>query len=319
MYLIITIDTEEDQWGQYNRSGNTVKNIHQIPLLQDIFDCYRVRPTYLVSYPVAANAASVNILRGIYHSNRCEIGAHCHPWNTPPHKEQPGAMNSMLSNLPFELQLEKVILLHHQITESLGLEPVSFRAGRFGFNLNVAKALLEANFKIDSSTTPFVNWTDYYGPNFTEALTHCYRININSPLKAGETQQLIELPVTIGFNQTCFNACSMIYEYIRNNNFLRRLKLIGILSRLKLMYKIWLSPEFNNAEEMCLLVKNCIKNKYRFINMTLHSTSLLPGYSPFVRTNNDRNELLKRIQDVLAFIMSQGIKSITLKEIPGII
>ena len=104
MKLIVTIDTEEDNWGSYNPTGNTVENIGYIRELQELFDKYDVKPTYLLTYPVATDDNSVSLLRGVMERGGCEIGTHCHPWNTPPFKEQTGPKNSMLCNLPSNLQ-----------------------------------------------------------------------------------------------------------------------------------------------------------------------------------------------------------------------
>ncbi len=104
--LVVTIDVEEDNWG-IHRTDLTVENVREINRLQVLFDRYEVKPTYLLSYPVASCHWAVDILAKIFAEGRCEIGAHLHPWNTPPLKEDLTERNSMLSNLPYELQIEK--------------------------------------------------------------------------------------------------------------------------------------------------------------------------------------------------------------------
>lgn len=83
-YLFITIDTEEDEWGNFSNQDPQLRNIYNIPMLQDIFNKYNAVPTYLINYPVATSMDSVKILKNIYDEEKCEIGTHCHPWNTPP-------------------------------------------------------------------------------------------------------------------------------------------------------------------------------------------------------------------------------------------
>jgi len=63
MKLVVTIDTEEDNWGDYSPNGYTLENITYIPELQDLFDEYRVLPTYLVTYSVATDPQSSTIPR----------------------------------------------------------------------------------------------------------------------------------------------------------------------------------------------------------------------------------------------------------------
>ncbi|TAK08329.1 MAG: WalW protein, partial [Candidatus Manganitrophaceae bacterium] len=65
MKLIITIDTEEDNWGSYRSTGMTLENIKRIPVLQQLFDAYQVKPTYLITHTVATDEASVAILKPI--------------------------------------------------------------------------------------------------------------------------------------------------------------------------------------------------------------------------------------------------------------
>ncbi|HTG02435.1 MAG TPA: hypothetical protein VK654_17770, partial [Nitrospirota bacterium] len=74
MKLVITIDTEEDNWGSYDSQEYTLENIKNIPVLQELFDRFGVKPTYLITYPVAMHGGSLAILKEIKDSNRCEIG-----------------------------------------------------------------------------------------------------------------------------------------------------------------------------------------------------------------------------------------------------
>ena len=84
--LVITIDVEEDNWS-ISRSNLTVENVREINRLQVLFDRYGVKPTYLLSYQVTSCDWAVNILAKILAEGKCEIGAHLHPWNTPPLKD----------------------------------------------------------------------------------------------------------------------------------------------------------------------------------------------------------------------------------------
>jgi len=87
MKLIITIDTEEDSWNRYSRTENPCNNIEQLVPLQELIDSYNVIPTYLLTLPVVNDKRSQSILKKIVSEGKCEIGTHCHPWNTPPFTE----------------------------------------------------------------------------------------------------------------------------------------------------------------------------------------------------------------------------------------
>ena len=242
MKLIITIDTEEDNWGDYNCKGHTLKNIERIPLLQQLFDDFNVKPTYLISYPVATDKRAVSIFKKIVGEDKCEIGTHCHPWNTPPFEEERTEYNSMLCNLPADLQFRKIKYLHDTIRNNSGVEPVSFRAGRWGYNQNVAKNLYKLGYKIDTSVTPFTNWREDHGPEFTNLSPRPFRFSSEDIFHESEGGEMLEVPVTIGFLQRNFTLCNSILQLTVQRP-VSYLRIPGIFHKLNLINKVWLCPE----------------------------------------------------------------------------
>lgn len=306
--LFITIDTEEDNWGDYDPRRYSVENIRQIPIVQELFDRYEAIPTYLVNYPVATNSKAVDILEPIYADKRCEIGTHLHPWNTPPFSERIVPANTMLCNLPQDLIGTKLGALHGRIKEAFGACPVCFRAGRWGFNGNVARALIDQGYLIDSSITPFVDWSDYHGPNFSGAYRDIYRIDPHHILEPTPEGKLIEVPPSIGFFQ---KNSTFAYEFHR---FLKRrvsskLRIIGILDKLNLLNFRWLCPELSDSHSMIRLARAFIENGCQYLNMSFHSTTLLPGKSPYVKDTRDLADFLDRIREFLEFADNAGFSS----------
>jgi len=304
--VFITIDTEEDDWGRYDTQGHTVENIDQIPLLQEVFDRYGARPTYLVSYPVSESDQSRKILLGIYEKGKCEIGTHCHPWNTPPFEEETSSRNSMLCNLSQELVEKKIEALHDSVARSFSIVPVCFRTGRWGFGPNVARSLSLLGYRIDTSITPFVDWTANDGPDFSDARSDAYYFDPDDIFIAKDKGPLLEIPPTIGYLQNKMKLCHATKKWI-SGNFLSRYHLLGILDRMGVVSFRWLSPEMSNASEMISLAKNFNRLGYRFLNMSFHSTTLLPGRSPFVRNQQELEIFLKNIEEFLLFAANQGM------------
>lgn len=307
IYLVITIDTEEDNWG-YVRQGITVENIQSIPKVQNIFDSLGIRPIYLCNTPVIEDPASIEILKAIFEQGKCDIGTHLHPWNSPPTKEDLTAFNSHLKNLPYELIKAKLDNLTNKITEIFHLQPIIFRAGRWGLGDNVVKALVELGYKVDTSVTPFTSWETYgNGSDFSSYPFKPYIINLDHGIAKPVTRQvsILEVPVSIGFNCTPFSFCSSVYDIIGKSP-LRKLRLIGLLDRTRLLQKIWLSPEFNNATEMLTLSNQMLNQGVNLFNFTFHSTSLKPGATPFVRTEKDLTLFLKNIENYLKKLNSIG-------------
>ena len=63
--LIISIDVEEDMPDWKAQDQTTVKNIEGIPRLQDLFDEYGIKPTYLLTTPIAEDRDSVSVFSPI--------------------------------------------------------------------------------------------------------------------------------------------------------------------------------------------------------------------------------------------------------------
>jgi len=314
--LIITIDTEEDNWGHYSPTGHTLDNVRRILSLQQLFDDYHVRPTYLLTYTVAEDASSVSILKSVFDKDKCDIGTHCHPWNTPPIdplEAENRKRNSMLSNLPSELQFKKINCLHETIQKNFGMEPIGFRSGRWGYNHDTAKSLHRLGYKIDSSVLPYTDWSQEYGPDFTDLNPQPYRFSPENIFQESPNGPLLEIPASVGYLQQNFMWCNWLSKTLKREP-VKRLRLIGILHRLRLLNKVWLSPEVSNSKDMIKLARRMIKNNYKVINMFFHSPSLKAGLTPFVKTKDDERRFLQQIREVLSFAQDEGIEPIKLSQ-----
>ncbi len=301
--FFITIDTEEDDWGQYRSSGFSVENIGQIPRLQELFDRYGAIPTYLLTYPIVTSEVARGTFLDILARQRCEIGAHCHPWNTPPFEEEINARHSMLNNLPYSTVTKKIGVLQNQITQSIGVAPRSFRAGRWGFSPLVAAAIHELGFRIDTSVTPFVDWSPSAGPDYREAPDYPYQFNPDAVHAVAHDGCLLEVPATVGFLQSNYKLCRRV---LRLGRLASGLHVRGILERTGIVNLRWLSPELSSGKDMLALARICLRRGYQDLNMTFHSTTLLPGRSPYVSSAADLETFLASIEMVLTFAASGG-------------
>ncbi|MBC2714579.1 MAG: hypothetical protein HF978_04645 [Desulfobacteraceae bacterium] len=298
--FIITIDTEEDQWDNYSTEYYSVENINRLLFLQEIFDKYNAVPTYLINWPVISDPKSSQIIKKLCNEHNCEIGTHCHPWNTPPFGEEINEKNTIMCNLPYEVIEQKMGRLHEAIVKTLNVEPLCFRAGRWGFGSNVAKCIQQLGYTIDTSVTPFVDWSVNSGPNFNGASTFPYHFEARDILKQCSDGPLFEVPASIGFIQRNFEISDRIRKIILSTR-IRKLRLLGILDKLKLLNHRWLAPELSSAEDMIKLINVLVLKGHRVLNFTLHSTSLLPGKSPYIKSEEDFYNFIKKIETVLAY------------------
>ena len=313
MKLVVTIDAEEDNWNSYNPHHATVENISRLPSLQQVFDEFHVKPTYLIAYPVATNEKAVSVLLPILQAGKCEIGAHCHPWNTPPFTEENKLEHSLLCNLPGDLQYQKIKTLHETIRRSFGIVPVSFRSGRWGYGPDVAQSLNRLNYKIDSSVSSYMDWRGSYGPDFSNLSPNCFRFSYSDIFMESTQGHLLEVPATIGFLQRDNGWTDYLF-----NGRLRKLtddpKAVRVLCKLRFLKKVWLCPEISDSRSMIRLARQMMRDGFALINLFFHSSSLQAGLTPHVRTKADEERFLRRIREFLAFTRSAGIESIKLSE-----
>ena len=310
--LYITIDTEEDDWGVYDRSVYNLTNILQIPHLQNLFDRYDAKPTYLLSYPVVKNPAAVRIFDKINRTGRCELGAHCHPWNTPPYAER-NAGESMLINLQEDMVGQKLTTLHNMIWDRFGMKAKAFRAGRYGFGPSVARSIKELGYLVDSSVTPMSDWTSYGGPDFFNAPTEPFRFQPSRILEKDPHGELLEVPVSTGFLQRDRRLCSIFYKRLRKGAF-SHFRFLGLLDHLRLLNFRWLSPEMSSSNDMIFLADTLVRQGCTTLNLTFHSPSLLSGKSPFVRTEAERDGFIGKIEAFLDYAKLKDFVFATLSE-----
>lgn len=313
MHIAVTIDTEEDNWGEYSKKSYDVENIKRIPALQKLFAEFNIKPTYLITYPVATNRESVPILRDILQNGNCEIGMHCHPWSTPPFEEERNEYNSMLCNLPYDLQKKKLGRLHMAIENNIGAKATSFRAGRWGYSGTVSAAIRELGYNVDTSITPFTDWSEYHGPDFSRMMPETYRFNAPDIYKRVNKGELLEVPATIGYLQGNYSACAAVDRCLTTKTG-KKLRLKGVLSRIGFLNKVWLSPETSDTRQMVQLTKMFMKNRNTIVNLFFHSTSLMSGLSYTVKTEFDQVRFMNRLREYFSFVRETGIRPIALSE-----
>lgn len=315
MKLIVTIDTEEDNWGRYSAHNNPVTNIQQIIPLQKLFDEFGVKPTYLVNYPVSTAPGSVSVLKKIMDTGSCEIGMHCHPWNTPPFDKK-AAINkdeTMLCNLSAAMVHEKLGVLYEAIEKNFDIVPFSFRAGRWGFSREVARWLVQSGFRVDTSITPYVDWESCHESNFSQFSPEPFWFHVDDDFRAQGKNRLLEVPASIDFLQNNSRLCQKIMKACEKP-FVRRMHMKGVLDRLGLVNKIWLSPEMEDFTSMKRLARSMERKKYPCVNFFFHSNTLLPGLSPFTRSWKDVDVFIQKIRRFLVFAQEAGWKSSTLSQ-----
>jgi hypothetical protein len=303
MYLTVTVDTEEDNWGEFTRSSYSVENLRRLPRLQELFIRYGVTPTYLISYPVATSADGRKILGDCRERGICEIGAHPHPCNTPPFEEDRTEINSYISNLPSDLQFSKIEALTRTIESNFGVRPTTHRSGRWGFSEDVARNLMRLGYTVDTSVFPAWNWSP--GPDFRDYTHEPFVYVMES---TSERSSLLEVPATVDFLQSHGSYAARIFHAIEEVPL--GPTLLGAMSRLQFLNRVCLSPEVADVPDMIRLADTLADRGTKVLNLFLHSPTLLEGCTPFARTRAEVDAFLSRLQRFLAFARSKGFRSV---------
>ena len=296
--LVVVIDTEEEfDWARpLARANVAVSNIAEQPRAQALFRPRGVVPTYVVDYPVAADADSAAVMRGFADGGEAVIGAHLHPWVTPPDREAVTPVNSYAGNLPADLERAKMERLTDAIETATGVRPSVYKAGRYGFGPNTARLLAELGYEVDTSMVAHSAFTADGGPDYTRVA--------GQPAWLAGPGEILELPLTAGFAGVARAAGARAFPRL-TGPWATRLRLPGVLARSRVLEKIRLSPEGTTLAEMKRLTTALLADGQRVFCLAYHSSTLLPGGSPYAATPGDVTAFLDRIAGYLDFFLEE--------------
>jgi hypothetical protein len=290
--LLVVVDTEEEfDWkAPFSRAHVSTRSVQCQHHGQAIFDRLGVVPTYVIGYPVARDPLAVAYLRRLMEEGRAEIGAHLHPWVTPPHHETVGARNSYQCNLPPKLERAKIEALTEAIESAFGRRPTVFKAGRHGFGANTARVIADLGYRVDCSLLPHHDLRADGGPDF--------RGVPDQPHWLEQAAGLLEVPATTGFIGRA-PALGGTFSWMFDTAAAARLRLPGMLSKSGWVARSRLTPEGVPADEQRRLLDTLVRSGRRTFSLVYHSPSLAPGNTPYVRSEADLHRFLATIEDVL--------------------
>jgi hypothetical protein len=296
MHLLVGIDTEGDnQWDKAARLHQKFENIYALPRLHDLFARHGVRPTYVITHPVATDPRSAEVLRQLLAVGDCEVGAHHHVWETPPCSADDIARHAYASTLPrrrFEAQLET---LTTAITDAVGTRPVSYRSGRFGFSADHVAGLERCGYLVESSVAPLFYEAHKGGPEFVEAPLRPYFLAYDNATRPG-CSNLLEVPVSAALNR--WLPKRLQYAYARAPRPYTTKRLLRIMGLLRLR---WLRPSYSSLDDMKSLAKDLARAGEPVLNVLFHSSEAIVGGSPYNRTQGELDAFCERLSAFLAF------------------
>jgi hypothetical protein len=292
--LLVAIDTEGDnQWDVESRRHQTFRNTRTLDRLHEFFEAHRVRPTYVVTYPVARDPESADVLRQLRERGTCEIGAHHHAWETPPCDPGDVDRHPYALSLPLDRFEAQLASLTGTIAETVGARPVSYRSGRFGFSAAHVAVLEQSGYLVDSSVTPLFYEGHKGGPDFVAAPLEPYFLSYDDPARAG-TSDVLELPVSAALNRRLPAWLAHLYARAPRPYTTKRLLRLAGVARMR-----WLRPSYSSAEDMVALARQLVGWNVPILNVIFHSSEAIVGGSPYNRTQAELDAFFDRLSRLL--------------------
>ena len=304
LLFVLSVDAEEEwDWaGPFPEKDFSVTNAEKLAAFQGFCQGHGIRPTYFVDYAIAADEVGARTLKPLVASGACEVGAHLHPWANPPFFGETTDFESHVVNLSPAQTAAKLDALLEILHERLGVRPRAFRSGRWGVNASILDMLRQRGFSVDSSMYPcFSNeWFDC-----EETPLRPYWPDFRSPTAAGAQRDIMEIPVTVGFNRRDQRAALSLYKAI-SRPALEPLRLVGAFWQSRLLRKLYLSPEVISGEEMYPLVDHALDHGYPLLHMFLHSSSLIDHSKGMLSVTRAFDRVTRNIEVLLDYAATRA-------------
>jgi len=307
--VVVTIDTEPDNVWE-NHASPSVTNVRELPRLQSLLAKSGAQGTYLVTSRVIQDPAAVEVLRHLVDTGGGEIGAHLHPWESPPFTES--GVDITYPIFPHELSPEifgrKLAGLTGAIAQCFS-PPTSYRGGRWSIAPEHISVLEQAGFEVDTTVTPLIDWHKTMGipvehkgrggMDYRLAPRHPYHPDYADVTRKGSAR-ILEIPVTVAFTHRMpsFIRC----KYGAMPTVVQR-----VLRRFGLLKPVWAMPAQETEEDLAQMLSVATREEVTVINIALHSSELMVGGAPWSRTEAEAEGALSRLASMLGVLASSGV------------
>lgn len=336
MLFVVTVDTEADDQWTGGRPLET-ENVRFWAPFQALCDKHGFPPVYLITSEMAADARAQKLLGAWAGRRAAEVGAHLHVWTTPPFADLPGLrlndpVHAYQSELPPDMVHAKLENLTRHIEQHLGVRPTAFRAGRFGMDGSSAKVLASLGYTVDSSVTPLMEWRRHPGlsdrpgpPDWRGHRAEPFLIEGTGgepPREGGDVrtaaaEPLLEIPITI----------VPTYRLLRRfPALLPAYQLTPVRAVRRLLLRRWLSPQpiwlqpapYFSVSDLCTAY-DLHSGSSDVAVMMFHSSELMPGGSPYRRSEAAVGEMLAMLDRFFAHVARSGATGCTLSQAAEIV
>lgn len=296
--FLITIDTEGDNiWSKPKEI--TTQNARYLPRFQDLCERYGFKPTYLTNFEMAIDPFFIEFGRNVINRGSAEIGMHLHAWNSPP--IVPLTTDDFqycpyLIEYPEQIMAEKITFMTGLLEDTFGVKMVSHRSGRWAFNEQYARILVNHGYTVDCSVTPGISWRKHTGTpcgaggtDYRRYPSSHYFLDLEDISCAGDSS-LLEVPMTIHST-----PLRRYFQPVERRDIASR-----VLNRF--LKSNWLRPNGNNFLRMKQIVKSAHNNSMPYIEFMLHSSELMAGGSPTFPDNKSIEMLYSDLESLFVLV-----------------
>ncbi len=269
--VVVSLDVEEEGLfsGSYPRHGGGLSNIHELSRLEFLPGEFGLPLTYLCDYPVLTDNVSRDVLTGLLARSGGELGAHLHPWNTPPFPEMPWPEPVSTAVMPTDVFRAKLETLQEAVAAFSGSRARSFRMGRWNLFRRAMAVLPEAGFLVDSSVAPLRHVAG--GPDHFLAPADPYWVRPGGPdgpalLEAPTTQ----VPLVPGTPRPAKALADRLPPRLGD----------ALLGGFMKTLTLGVNPVWMPEATMRLAARTHVRRGGRVLTLFWHSSELLPGASP---------------------------------------
>jgi hypothetical protein len=308
MRLVVTIDVEEEGLfrGRYDSANLAVENVPELARLDPIFQEWGIRPTLLVTYPVARHQACSDLLLKLKEKWHGEIGAHLHHWNTPPIQPLPYADPVPSEMIPRELLAEKLAKLLETINR-MGIRPTSFRMGRFNVGQKIFSLLAPAGIEVDSSVAPMRSY--YGGPDHIGVSTDPYFADSDDPRMPGNSA-ILEVPITV---VPLTRRLGWMLHQLREKALVPSTWISWFAINLG---SLPVQPAWTGLRRLKAATMLHRRRDGQVLTIFFHSSELMPGGYPHHPTAQHVDRFLNRLRGFLTWLYKTvKVESLTLSEL----
>lgn len=306
--VVVSLDVEEEGLfsGRYPREGAGLSNIPLLARLAFLPAEFGLPLTYLCDYPVLRHGPSLEVLSGLLARTGGELGAHLHPWNTPPFPDMPWPEPVSTAVMPVDVFAAKLESLQTAVADFAGRRARSFRMGRWNLFRRAMAVLPGAGFLVDSSVAPLRHVPG--GPDHFLAPSDPYWVRP----AGGDGPRLLEAPTTqlplVAGTPRLAKALAAAVPSLGD----------ALLGGFMKTLTLGVNPVWMPEATMRLAARAHVRRGGRALTLFWHSSELLPGASPHFPDQAAVDAFVAKVRRFAGWLRRTfDVRGTTLEELAG--